>query len=164
MLEPFFLLHPPPPPSRSRRLDLLICTLLRMVRLLLQSIPWLLSSTGHHAMLAGLAGWIWNGTEWNGNVAPVLDMGVDMDTDMDMNVDRGVIRCFSKDVPFVTVVTDLGSAHPTWFDPRVSEKRCVCVCVSILCTRTRRSPLLLFLFLVSMLRLKGGWMFFFFFF
>eukprot|EP00752_Nemacystus_decipiens_P009602 g8579.t1 len=23
-----------------------------------------------------------------------------------------------KDIPFVTVVTDLGSAHPTWFDPR----------------------------------------------
>lgn len=27
----------------------------------------------------------------------------------------------SRNIPFVTVVTDLGGAHPTWFDPRVDK-------------------------------------------
>lgn len=27
----------------------------------------------------------------------------------------------SRDLPFVTVVTDLGGAHPTWFNPKVDK-------------------------------------------
>lgn len=40
------------------------------------------------------------------------------DGTMERRID-GTVRMNSKEIPFVTVVTDLGSAHPTWFDPRV---------------------------------------------
>lgn len=33
----------------------------------------------------------------------------------------GLSRDLRKEIPFATVVTDLGSAHPTWFDPRVRD-------------------------------------------